>query len=217
VTPGLRIKICGTTSLHDAALSAEAGADALGLIFAPLSKRLVNVELAREISLALGPAVGRVGVFMDQPLDEVLRVAEQSRLSAVQIHGEVSSLYLSTLERYYPVLRVLRPAELAGHLNAPATTAGKHQTLMIDAPNPGGGQPLDWETLHADFPSRAWIAGGLGPENVAQVVRLLNPGGVDAVSRLESSPGIKDLNRVRDFIREARAAAQSAHPQSYPQ
>ncbi|WP_456830887.1 phosphoribosylanthranilate isomerase [Deinococcus sp. UYEF24] len=221
----LRVKICGTTSLHDALLSADAGADAVGLIFAPISKRLVQAEVAREISLALGPAVGRVGVFLDQGLDEVLRTAEASRLSAVQIHGEVSSLYLSTLACYYPVLRVLRPAELAGQGTSPGgdqtptieSRSRYAQTLMLDAPNPGSGQPLDWESLRPIFPAGAWLAGGLGPENVAQAIRVLRPGAVDAVSHLESSPGVKNPDKVRAFVHEARKAALLAFPVSYPQ
>lgn len=213
----LRVKICGTTSLHDAQLSAEAGADAIGLIFAPGSRRLVGVELAREISLALGPAVGRVGVFMDQPLDEVLRTAERARLSATQIHGEVSSLYLDTLACYHPVLRVLRPAELSGAGGMPEGLAPPNHTLMLDAPNPGSGQPLDWDSLRSSFPAGAWLAGGLGPDNVARAIRALRPGGVDAVSQLESAPGIKDVQKVRDFVKAARTAAQEGFPQSYPQ
>ncbi|WP_407540911.1 phosphoribosylanthranilate isomerase [Deinococcus radiomollis] len=221
----LRVKICGTTSLHDALLSAGAGADAVGLIFASISRRRVAAEVAREISLAVGPAVGRVGVFMDQGLDEVLRTAEASRLSAVQIHGEVSSLYLSTLACYYPVLRVLRPAELAGQSTSPGGDQTPtiqprglaDHTLMLDAPNPGSGQPLDWESLRASFPAGAWLAGGLGPENVARAIQVLRPGGVDAVSGLENSPGVKNPGRVRDFVREARKAALLAFPESYPQ
>ncbi|WP_425146018.1 phosphoribosylanthranilate isomerase [Deinococcus sp.] len=210
----LRVKICGITNLPDALMSAEAGADAVGLIFAPVSKRLVSVAIARTISLALGPAVGRVGVFLDQPLSEVLQTAQRARLSAVQIHGPLSSLYLETLARYYPVLRVLRPADL------PDWTARLGQTPMLDAPLPGSGQPLDWSAVAPSFPAGAWLAGGLGPENVVEALRTLRPGGVDAVSRLELRPGLKDPQRVRAFIRAARAAAEQIElpiPVSYPQ
>lgn len=211
MTPALRVKICGTTSLHDALLSAEAGADAVGLIFAPISRRLVDIEVAREISVALGPAVGRVGVFLDQPLDEVLRTAERARLSAVQVHGEVSSLYLETLACYHPVLRVLRPAELSG-----GGAAAGQSTLMLDAPVPGSGEALDWAALRPVFPPGAWLAGGLGPENVAEAIRVLRPAGVDAVSRLESAPGLKDPARVKAFVAAARDA-QGRLSRSYPQ
>ncbi|ULH14743.1 phosphoribosylanthranilate isomerase [Deinococcus sp. KNUC1210] len=200
----LRVKICGTTNLPDALLSLDAGADAIGLIFAPISKRLVSVETAREISVAVGPALGRVGVFLDQPLSEVLRTAERARVSAVQIHGPVSGLYLQTLERYYPVLRVVRPADLQQFSQA---TPG--HTLMLDAPTPGSGEALDWQTLEPVFPAGGWLAGGLGPDNVAQAIRVLHPAGVDAVSRLERSPGVKDSLRVRAFVRAARQAQQA--------
>ena len=162
----------------------------------------MSVETARTISVAVGPALGRVGVFLGQPLSEVLRTAERARVSAVQIHGPVPGLYLQTLERYYPVLRVVRPADL------PQLQAGRPgHTLMLDAPTPGSGEALDWQALAEAFPAGGWLAGGLGPENVAQAIRALHPGGVDAVSRLEVSPGIKDPVRVRAFVEAARNAA----------
>ncbi len=203
-----RVKICGTTSLHDALLAAEAGADAVGLIFAPVSQRLVPAALAREISLALGPAVGRVGVFMNQPLGEVLRLAEAARVSAVQLHGPVSSLELSEICGYYPVLRVLRPQDLAqaGQREWPGAV-----TLMLDAPHPGSGQPLDWAALAPEVPGGTWLAGGLGPLNVAQAMRALRPAGVDAVSALEQRPGVKDPALVRGFVAAVRQADAQMH------
>lgn len=207
----MKIKVCGTTSVRDAVLSAEAGADALGFIFAPVSRRLVTAQVAREAGLSVGPAVARVGVFLNQGLDEVLRLSEAARVSAVQIHGPVSSLYLEHLAAYYPVLRVLRPADLAA---AQDVWRGPGRvTLMLDAPEPGGGQPLDWAGLRPEFPAGAWLAGGLGPQNVTQAIQVLHPAGVDAVSRLEVQPGVKDPEAVRAFVR----AAKQAIGQSYPQ
>ncbi|MPY67081.1 phosphoribosylanthranilate isomerase [Deinococcus sp. SDU3-2] len=201
----MRVKVCGTTSVHDAVLAAEAGADALGFIFAPVSKRLVTPEVAREAGLNVGPVVARVGVFLGQGLDEVLRTAEAARVSAVQLHGPLAPLYLKAVAAYYPVLRVLRPADLgreatAEELGLPGVTP------MLDAPQPGGGQPLDWAALRGLFPAGGWLAGGLGPENVAEAVRILKPAGVDAVTRLEAAGGIKDAERVRAFIQAARGA-----------
>lgn len=199
----VRVKVCGTTSVRDAVLAAEAGADAIGLIFAPRGARTgrrVTAELARQASLAVGPAVGRVGVYWEQPLDEVLRTAEAARLSAVQIHGEVSEAYLNTLLLYFPVLRVLKPGD-------PLPEARPGLSLLVDAPLPGGGMPLDWDALAASFPAGAWLAGGLGPDNVAQAISRLHPAGVDAVSRLEAAPGIKDPERVWAFVRAVRQAS----------
>lgn len=209
--PRIRVKVCGTTSVTDAVQAAEAGADALGFIFAPISKRLVSAEVARAASLSVGPVVARVGVFLDQGLDEVLRTAERARMSAVQLHGDLSSLYVSEVARYHPVLRVLRPADLLA--GADALEAAKEVaevpgvTLMLDAPEPGGGVPLDWEALRPIFPAGAWLAGGLGPQNVAAAIRALNPAGVDAVSRLESSAGVKNHDLVWSFVVAARSGS----------
>jgi phosphoribosylanthranilate isomerase len=191
-----RVKICGTTSVADALLAEEAGADAVGLIFAE-SRRRVDAEVARTVSLSLGPAVARVGVFLNAPLDVVLRTADRARLSAVQLHGDVEELYLETLLRYHPVLRVVRTAR-----DGPPLRPGL--TWMLDAPSPGSGVPLDWASLEGSFPEGAWLAGGLGPHNVAEAMRRLGPVGVDAVSRLESSPGVKDRAQVLAFVAAVR-------------
>jgi phosphoribosylanthranilate isomerase len=201
----IRVKVCGTTSVLDAVQAAEAGADALGFIFAPISKRLVTVDVARAASLSVGPVVARVGVFLNQGLDEVLRTAERARMSAVQLHGDLSSLYVSEVARYHPVLRVLRPADLGGNADALEVLDLPGVTLMLDAPEPGGGVPLDWEALRPLFPAGAWLAGGLGPQNVAAAIRALNPAGVDAVSRLERSAGVKNHELVRSFVLAARS------------
>nr|WP_157465338.1 phosphoribosylanthranilate isomerase [Deinococcus apachensis] len=208
----MRVKVCGTTSVHDALLSAGAGADALGFIFAPVSRRLVSSGMAREAGLVVGPTVGRVGVFLNQGLDEVLRLAEAARVSAVQLHGPLSSLYVREVARYHPVLRVLRPADL-GRADVLEVLEDPAVTLMVDAPEPGGGVPLDWEDLRDVFPPGAWLAGGLGPENVAEAIRVLHPAGVDAVSRLEDRPGVKNPGRVRAFVEAAREAGRRTYPQ----
>lgn len=206
-----RVKVCGTTSVHDAVLSAEAGADALGFIFAPVSRRRVTPHVAREASLSVGPAVARVGVFLEQGLDEVLRTAEAARVSAVQLHGPLSSLYVRAVAAYYPVLRVVRPADLAVENDVWMDVSGV--TMMLDAPEPGGGVPLDWDALRAHFPRGAWLAGGLGPANVAQAIRVLRPATVDAVSRLESTPGVKDPALVRAFVQAVRITDAGSYPQ----
>lgn len=192
----VKVKICGTTNLPDALHAAEAGADALGFIFAPVSKRRVTAQVAREVGLSVGPSVARVGVFMGQPLDEVLRTAEAARVSAVQLHGTLPGVYVEAVAAYYPVLRVLGPEDLrTGNVQAVPGV-----TLMLDAPQPGSGQPLDWSALVPHFPPGGWLAGGLGPENVARAVATLRPGGVDAVSKLEASPGLKNPQAVKAFV-----------------
>lgn len=194
-----KIKICGTTSVQDAVLCAEAGADALGFIFAPISKRLVSPLVARAASLSVGIAVARVGVFLNQGLDEVLRLAEASRMSAVQLHGVLAPEFVETVAQFYPVLRVLSMDDLQGE-EARRWQSHPAVTLMVDAPMPGGGVPLSWETLQTLWPAGAWLAGGLGPENVGAAIHLLRPAGVDAVSRLEQGPGLKNPQAVKAFV-----------------
>ncbi|GGM13613.1 phosphoribosylanthranilate isomerase [Deinococcus aerophilus] len=209
--PAIRIKVCGTTTVADAVHAAQAGADALGFIFAPVSKRRVSAAVAREAGLNVGPSVARVGVFLDQGLDEVLRTAEAARVSAVQLHGSLPGVYVRRIAGYYPVLRVLRPADLTTEKNVWEGVSGV--TLMLDAPEPGGGVPLDWAALAPHFPSGAWLAGGLGPWNVAQAIRALQPAGVDAVSRLEARPGVKDPSAVEAFIAAVRISMNPSYPQ----
>ncbi|CAM3653138.1 N-(5'-phosphoribosyl)anthranilate isomerase [Deinococcus saxicola] len=201
--PMPRVKVCGTTSVQDAVHAAQAGADALGFIFAPISKRLVSPQVARAAGLSVGPAVARVGVFLDQGLDEVLRTAELARVSAVQLHGPLSEAFVRAVANFYPVLRVLRPADLAA--GAEVWAGVPAVTPMLDAPQPGGGVPLDWESLRETFPPGAWLAGGLGPWNVAGAIRVLRPACVDAVSQLEARPGVKDPAKVTAFIGAVRA------------
>lgn len=200
-----RVKVCGTTSVQDAVQAAEAGADALGFIFAPVSRRLVSPGVAREAGLSVGPAVARVGVFLDQGLDEVLRLSEAARVSAAQLHGHLSEGFVRAVAEFYPVLRVLRPADLAAE--GPLWQAVPGVTLMLDAPQPGGGVPLDWAGLRETFPPGTWLAGGLGPWNVAEAIRVLRPAGVDAVSHLEARPGVKDPAKVTSFIAAVRLAS----------
>lgn len=190
-----KIKICGITSTQDAYLCANAGADALGFIFAHTSKRSIDVEMAKEASLVVGPAIGRVGVFMNQDTEEVLRLTEMSRMSAIQLHGTLPEGMLEQVSQFYPVLHVLKPEQVKTTSEAPPSV-----TLMLDAPQPGSGQSLDWETICPDFPAGAWIAGGLRPENVTQAIQTLNPAGVDAVSHLELDLGIKSPKAVLAFI-----------------
>lgn len=192
----VRVKICGMTNLPDVLHAVEAGADALGFIFAAGSKRQVTPEQARDLSLAAGPTVARVGVFRHQPPAEVLRTADAARLSAVQLHGDPSDEEVRALAQFYPVLWV-RPPQRLGQ-------TPPHVTEMVDAPEPGSGVPFDWATLAPAALHGRWLAGGLGPDNVAQAITLLRPAGVDAVSKLEAAPGVKNPQAVSAFIQTAK-------------
>jgi phosphoribosylanthranilate isomerase len=198
-----RVKICGITRVEDAVLSARLGADAVGLNFWPRSRRCVDVEAAREIVAALPPLVPAVGVFVNQPREEILRIAAHVRLSAIQLHGDEPP----DACRGFPIpvwkaLRLASPLPLAWLDEWPV------QGFLLDAPAAGyggSGTTCDWDVAReAAARAPVLLAGGLTPENVADAVRAVRPWGVDVASGVERSPGIKDPDRLAAFLRHAK-------------
>jgi phosphoribosylanthranilate isomerase len=204
----MRVKICGITRPADAVLAEQAGADAIGLIFAEGSRRYVTVETARQVVDAAGPLLLRVGVFRNAPLERVLDTAAELRLQLVQLHGDEDHAFVAEAARSVAVIKALpfgaglRPADFRSW---PA------DGILLDAVTPGAGIPFDWEQAGAlAGQPRLILAGGLNPGNVAEAVRLLRPYGVDVASGVESAPGIKDAGLVHSFIREARRSGGQA-------
>ncbi|MFI5316233.1 MAG: tryptophan synthase subunit beta [Myxococcota bacterium] len=198
------VKICGLTNLADAEAALEAGADALGINFVPDSPRRAELGAAREISaLAAGRAV-RVGVFRDAPRAQVERIAAEVRLDVVQLHGSESPEYAASLS--FPVLKVL-PGD--AQLEAAAARYPGLELLLDHASGGGSGTTWDFSLARAlgGRGRRVWIAGGLGPENVADAVRAASPYGVDASSSLESAPGRKDRAKLAAFVAAVRSTA----------
>lgn len=204
----VRVKICGITRLEDALMAEQAGADAIGLIFAPSSKRRVDLSVADEICGATGPLIARVGVFVNAELGEVRRLVRRLRLTAVQLHGAESAEYAHELASEVGVVRALAfapgvtPANLAGY---PA------DAVLLDAHKPGSGTTFAWDEAAKDWLAypRLVLAGGLDASNVAHAVRTLRPYAVDVASGVEVSPGVKDPAAVTAFVRATRAAALS--------
>lgn len=201
-----RVKICGITSPADAIAVVAAGADALGLVFVPGTPRCVTLENARRIVERMPPFVSRVGVFADQPADEVLRLATELRLHAVQLHGEESEAYCRHLPM--PVIRAIRVRD-ATSLQRLATYPADAFLLdsHVDGCLGGSGTTFSWDLLRtAKSASPLILAGGLRPDTVAAAVRLVRPFGVDVSSGVETSPGRKDHQKVREFIANVRRA-----------
>ena len=199
----VRLKFCGMTRTQDVLLAEELGVDAIGLIFAPSSKRFITAEQGRVLSSVLGVGVARVGVFVDAPLDALLRTAERSRLTAVQLHGAESEAYALEVARFYPVLKAHKLSTLE-HL---VREEGLFTTLL-DGVNPGSGHALDWAVLQAHLEhspvKTGWgLAGGLTPDNVTEALERFAPlglGWLDAVSGLEARAGEKNPQKMRDFV-----------------
>ncbi len=212
----MRIKICGITRVEDALAAEEAGADAVGLIFAERSKRLVTLGQAAEISSVLGPFISRVGVFVNAPLGEVLEAARTLKLAAVQLHGQESAAYAAELR---PHIQVIRAVSFHAGLDVERLQDFPADAFLIDGLQPGSGERFEWSLAeHLKGLPRFILAGGLTPENVAEAVNILQPYAVDVASGVELSPGIKGKVKIQDFVRAAKRAASSRHgPQGYPQ
>ncbi len=204
-----RVKICGITSVEDAAAAVEAGADALGFVFVPGTPRLIRPEAAARIVGELPPFVTTVGVFVNQPLAEVLRIAAQCGLQAAQLHGEEPAEYSRRIPvRVIKAIRVREAEDLRAMATYPA-----HAFLLdafVEGQRGGTGTSISWE-LARQAKGRVPIilAGGLRPETVGEAVRAVRPYGVDVSSGVERSPGRKDHEKVREFIAAVREADRS--------
>jgi phosphoribosylanthranilate isomerase len=202
------IKICGITNLADAQMAVDAGADILGFNFYRPSSRYIEPLAAREIIKQLPQGMLTAGVFVNESLELVEQVANETRVSILQLHGDESPEYCRTFKLNL-VVKVLA----VGHDFVPER-ALEYQVngIMLDAHDKGlrggTGHTIDWSSARRTrelFP-RLLLAGGLSPENIAQAIAEVIPFGVDACSALESAPGKKDPQRVRAFITAARAA-----------
>lgn len=197
------VKICGITNEADALLSVALGADALGFVFAP-STRQVNASIVHDIVRQLPPGILTVGVFRDALPERVIETVYAAGLKAAQLHGHETPEITRKVRSQVPT--VIK-AFAAG--SADLAKAGEHgaDLILVDAATPGSGTVFDW-SLMADVPigMRVVLAGGLGPDNVAQAIARVRPYGVDVSSGVEREPGRKDPVKLRRFIAGALAA-----------
>jgi phosphoribosylanthranilate isomerase len=215
----LWIKICANTSQADAELAAEAGADAVGFVFAP-SPRRVTAEQVAKIVPHLPAAIEKIGVFVDAAFEEIAATVEAAGLTGVQLHFDARPALPARLrERFGPALRILGVVHFdtaAGERMAAIARDANFDALLVDSRTAeavgGTGQAYDWDTARRSIFGSAGqkklvAAGGLTPENVAEAIATLRPWGVDVVSGVEAAPGRKDAAKVRAFIEGARTAA----------
>lgn len=212
----LRVKICGVTNEADGRFAALAGADAVGLNFAPESPRCVDPAAAKFILRELPPFVDAVGVWVNRPLRAIFQEAHAlGRVRTVQWHGdnrELCDAFPFQLIQAFPVRGPQSLLEVKRYLDVCRGLAQLPAAVLLDgfaADRRGGtGQRAPWELL-ADFRPDVPVilAGGLTPDNVAEAVRLVRPYGVDVASGVEFSVGHKDPDKVRSFIDNARNAA----------
>jgi phosphoribosylanthranilate isomerase len=216
----LWIKICGNTSLADALLAVEAGADAVGFVFAP-SPRRVTAEQVAAIVPHLPLGVEKIGVFVDGSSDEIAATVRGCGLTGVQLHFAAAAELPAQLRArlgsgvrilhvvYFGADAAVQAAALSSDPNVDAVLVDS-RTVLAEG---GTGVAFDWaearKTLFRNGRERNRLvaAGGLDPANVADAIAMLRPWGVDAVSGIEAAPGCKDPVKVREFVANARAAS----------
>ncbi len=199
--PRVRVKICGTTSLKDALLSVESGADAVGFIFYKESPRNISQKDVKEIVAQLPPFVESIGVFVNETSDKINRIAEQCRLTAVQLHGEESPAFCRRIKR-----RVVKAVRVKDAESLKGMSDFDVSGFLLDAYNEesrgGTGRVFDWNlALRAKKQGPVIIAGGLNPYNVYTAIHRVKPYGVDVCSGVEKSPGVKDPEKISEFIK----------------
>ncbi len=220
-----RVKICGVTSPDDAEACVAAGADAIGLNFYPPSPRYVPRDVAQAIARGIPPTVTKVGVFVNATADEVLAACDEVGLDAVQLHGDEAPQMARQLaeRRLIKAFRCTRAdlEQVTKYLSACEAAGVRLAAVLIDACQSGSyggtGQIAEWPLvwgLHAmPIALPVILAGGLRPENVAAAIEATRAAAVDTASGVESSPGRKDRQRVRQFVRNAQAAFESVASQ----
>lgn len=193
------VKVCGLRTPEAVDAAVEAGADAVGFVFAPGSVRLIDPAAASVLLARVPERVETVGVFRGQPIDEVLRLARASGVGTIQLHGdEPDDHFARAAAAGFRTIRAISAARFteSGH-------AGQER-LLIDATVPGSGATFDPADLPVP-PSVDWLlAGGLRPDNVAALIDAFGPSGVDVSSGVESAPGVKDPALIRAFIAATR-------------
>jgi phosphoribosylanthranilate isomerase len=216
------IKICGTTNLEDAHLAVDAGADALGFIFAPSPRRIAPANAA-EIIRKLPKKTEKIGVFVDQRPQYIRETIAKSGVTGIQFQRKHGPELAERLKREIRRLKVTKVEPVSEWLKRMEKATGFFlregtrwiDRLMFDNGAGGTGQTFAWErssqwirAVGMAFP-KIIIAGGLTPENVGEAIRFFRPWGVDVVSGVESKPGKKDPQKLRAFIRAVREADKS--------
>jgi phosphoribosylanthranilate isomerase len=202
----VKVKVCGITNLGDAHVAADAGADAIGLVFAD-SPRRVSVERAKEIAAALPQDILKVGVFVDAGPEDVLRIAREVGLDYAQLHGDEPPEAVAEIRGSgVGVMKALRVRNAEG-----LAVIEQYQAdlFLLDAwsakARGGTGVRFDWELAKSLIGrDNIVVSGGLDPENVREAIEYFEPYGVDASSSLEERPGKKSGERVRRFVGAAK-------------
>ena len=200
-----KIKICGITNLNDALNAVGLGADAIGFVFYPGSKRYVEPVKAKEIADSLPPFVKKVGVFSNEDAGVVREISGIVNLDLLQIHGDETPGYCDSLGSPYIKAFRLKDENTLSEVNQYNTNYILFDTYSADEYG-GTGRAFDWDILknHPFENKYVILSGGLNPGNIKEAVNLLQPYAVDVSSGVEESPGKKDIEKIKKFIEAVR-------------
>lgn len=203
----VRVKICGITSEEAGAYAANAGADAIGLVFFERSSRNIgDLDLARDIALACGPFVTIVGLFVNPEPSQVDQILSQVPLGLLQFHGDESEVFCQSFQRpYIKALRMKPNMDVKSEIERFSSSTG----ILLDAYRPGvpggTGDTFDWARVPSKPAKLIVLAGGLTPSNVKSAVDVVQPWAVDVSGGVELSPGVKSPQLVSNFIGNAKS------------
>jgi len=220
------VKICANTSLEDAQLAAQAGADAIGFVFAESVRRVTPAKV-RAITPKLPLQIEMYGVFVNARFEEIASIVEECGLTGVQLHATNDPALASRLRKHFlreprqRPIRILQVIHHGGDLDGQlrdAQSGSAIDAVLVDSRTAklvgGTGRKFDWEAASsfraASSHLRMVVAGGLNPENVTEAIRTLRPWGVDVATGVEAAPGKKDPAKVKAFVENARIAASLA-------
>jgi len=205
----IKVKICGLTNLEDALTATEAGADVLGFILYPKSKRFIKVKDVRKITSELPPFVIKAGVFVNEDPRNVLEILSYAYLDLAQLHGDETPEECEYIGANR-VIKVFRLKEI-GEVEKIEPYIGKIRAILLDTYSKdsygGTGKTFNWEIAKAvkeRFDIPVILSGGLNPENVAEAIKEVNPYAVDVSSGVETEPGKKDHKKVKAFVKAAK-------------
>ncbi|MGY6528308.1 MAG: phosphoribosylanthranilate isomerase [Cyanobacterium sp.] len=203
----MRIKICGLTNVEEAKAIASMGVDTIGFICVKDSPRYISPSSIRAIVEQLPPQVSTIGVFVNTSVAEIVEIVHQAKLTGVQLHGEEDIAFCEQLRSNLPDIEIIKAIR---YKNPQSQQEAEEyipvvDTLLIDTYQKGihggTGKTFNWQELRDYRPSRPWlVAGGVSPDNVITAFDTLQCDGIDLSSKVEISPGKKDLDKIRQLI-----------------
>lgn len=202
----VRVKICGFTSVDDALMTCAAGADAIGLVFYPPSSRHVSLEQASRIAKALPPFVQKVALFVNPSVADVQAVLAQVEIDLLQFHGQEDASFCQQFNKaYIKAFAMKDDFQLEQAMQQHTQAKG----FLLDAYHPekpgGTGEQFNWQRFPKTAAKPMILAGGLDAHNVANAVKQCQPYAVDVSGGVEAAPGVKSLEKVQQFIQQAKS------------